>query len=219
MEIYIQQLLENAAASSELDYEFIPEFKYDKNQRSSPDAMLRLGNKLLAVECKAKGVTDLSAIDGNPDSIEKDFNRLVIDPYEQLIKRLKELKLGKSIYDFSNVNSYYLVTVNQKDFPHVKPYEDRIINRASNEDQLSVKYFGHCDIGEIELLAYLIGRPGKKLIFNILDNHHKLEPYQSLKNFLFGSSLPLRKPKYIIDATNEFTDSCKNTLFPQPDHD
>jgi len=219
LEIYIQQLLQNAAESSGLDYEFIPEFKYDKNQRSSPDAMLRLGNKLLAVECKAKGVTDLSSIDGKPDSIEYDYNRLINDPYEQLIKRLKELKAGKSTYDFSNVNSYYLLTVNQKDFPHVKPYEDKIINRISNEDQLSIKYFGHCDIEEIELLAYLIGRPGNKPIFNILDNHHKLEPYQSLKNFLFTSSLPMGKPKYVIDATDEFVHSCISTLFPREDHE
>ena len=80
-EIYLQNLLSDASNSSNIRYCLIPEFSYNNGQSRSPDAMLKLGDKLLVIEGKAKGVTEPSAIYGDPKKIETDFNRLVHDPY------------------------------------------------------------------------------------------------------------------------------------------
>jgi len=215
-EIYLQNLLNDASNSSNLRYEFIPEFSYNNGQSKSPDAMLKLGNKLLVIEGKAKGVTEPSAIYGDPKTIETDFNRLVCEPYNQVINRLIEIRNDTTPPDdLLGVNEFYIIVVNQNDFPHLPTFEDRVRATMLEEKRVKIKYYCHFDIEEFEQLCYLIGRSAKKPIFRILDNHYRDYPNVNFKNFLFTAHHPVKRPKKTKRAAQEFIECGLRRLFQQ----
>ncbi len=215
-EIYIQKLLAEASNNSRTKYTIVPEFTYSNGQNRSPDGMLILGQKLLVIEGKAKGVSELSAIDGDPNAVEKDFAKLVADPYNQVVRRLVEIANDpKSPTALHTIKEVYIIVVNQNDFPHIPPFEERIRANIAEEDRINISYYSHFDIEEFEHLCYLIGRPVKKQIFRILDNHHKFYPDLSFKNFLFGAHLPVKRPEYLNVAAREFIDRSSNRFFQQ----
>ncbi|MGO4271241.1 hypothetical protein AB4Z22_15575, partial [Paenibacillus sp. TAF58] len=81
-EKYIEILAEEAISNSPLPYVLTKEFSFGSNK--SPDVMIKLGNKLLAVEAKAKRLSMDAFISGSKDAIEKDTSRMVIEPILQL---------------------------------------------------------------------------------------------------------------------------------------
>lgn len=213
-EIYIQNLLKDATDKAKLKYSFIKEFPYDRGQRRSPEAFLLLGDKLLVIEGKAKSVTESSAIDGDPDSIEKDFERLIVDPYIQVISRLSEIREKiRDPIDLSKIKSYYIIIVNQNDFPHLKPFEDRMFEMIDAQKQLPIKYFCHFEVEEFEQLCLLIGLTNKKPIFKILDQHIQSCPYLGFKNFLHAFHYRVKWSENMRDAARELIDYSLRKLF------
>lgn len=71
-------------------------------------------------------MTEGSLIEGSQAAIEKDFLKLIIQPFKQLCDRLSELFRGESTYDFSGVDEIHLVVVNLFDFPTLKPMENKL---------------------------------------------------------------------------------------------
>lgn len=205
-EVYIQNMGKEASNKAKLKYSFINEYKYNRGSRS-PDAFLMLGDKLLVIECKGKSVTETSKVKGEPSSIEKDFQRLVVDPYNQVIMRLLEIKeQTNEPIDLSKIKGYYIIIINHSNFPHLALYEDRKVKMINSEERLPLKYFDHFEIEEFELLCSLIGRTNRKPIFRVLDQHFEFCPGLEFKNFLHTYHYPVRLSENIRKNAREIID-------------
>lgn len=216
-EIYLTELIRKASEKSGLPYEFLPQFEYGTKRfkKKSPEVILKLGNKLLAIEGKAKSMTEKSIIDGEPSAIDKDFEKLVMQPFRQLHNRLLELFNGESQYDFSDIKEIHLISVSQiGGFPTIKPFESKMSSYIETNSKLPISTYCHMDIEEFEVLCNLIGRNARKPIFRILENKQKNHPYIPFKNFLLISSLPCNRPEFLSVFAKEFLEELKRLLFP-----
>lgn len=211
-EKYAQILLKESITQTKVPYEFIPEFTYGKTGvKHSPDIMLRLNNKLLAIEVKSYRVSLSSAAEANVDSIKKDTNKMIIASLKQVHDRVKELRnLGHE--SLKGINEIYLMVVNQGHFPTLKPYEDIIEKTLSSHFSVPIKDYYHLDIEEFEMLCMLIER--KRPIFNVLDNKSaKQNRYLPFKVFINENSYHLNKNTIHKNQFVTIIDEIGNMLF------
>ncbi|QEO60777.1 NERD domain-containing protein [Bacillus altitudinis] len=187
-EKYAQNLVKDALKQTKLKYKFINEFRY-KGTKDSPDIMIRLGDKLLAIEVKSYRLLLSSITDANIETINNDTNKLIINPLKQVHDRVKEL-IELDHCSVKGINEIYLMVVTQGNYPTLKPYEDLIEGRISKHFSLDVKSYFHLDIEEFEMLCLLLSR--KRPIFKVLNNkdQHK---YHSFKNFVFNNSYHIKR--------------------------
>lgn len=212
-EIYIEILAQKAIDSSPLPYRLIKEFSF--GSKKSPDVMIRLGNKLLAVEAKAKRLSMDAFILGSKDAIEKDTDRMVIEPIVQLHNRLKELK-EIDHEALHGINEIYLLSVTLGGFPTLTPFEEDIRLSVEKSFEIPIKAYYHADIEEFEMLSEIISRKNAKPIFQYLDNKKKYADNVPLKNFLFSSHLKPRRLKYIAEKFNRHIDEISGIIFNEP---
>ncbi|MGO4540361.1 hypothetical protein [Paenibacillus sp. 2TAB19] len=185
-ERYIETIATQAVNLSTLPYEYIKEFHFGK--RRSPDAMIRLGNKLLVIEAKVRRLSMDSLINPTKESIDKDINRMVITPLKQLHNCLMELKnIDHPV--LKGVDEIHLMSVTYGAFPSLPPFEEEINNSLIEHFEIPVRGHYHLDIEEFELLAELMSRRNAAPVFKYLDNKTRLMKNMSFKNFLFSSNL------------------------------
>ncbi|MEF2247947.1 hypothetical protein [Paenibacillus sp. IITD108] len=185
-ERYVESIAIQAVNISNLPYEYIKEFQF--GGKRSPDAMIRLGNKLLIIEAKVRRLSMDSLINPSQQVIDKDINRMVVTPLKQLHNCLLELKkIGHPVLD--DVDDIYLMSVTYGSFPSLPPFEEEIDNNLQSHFKIPIKGHYHLDIEEFELLAEVMSRKHAKPVFKYLDNKKKLMSKMSFKNFLFSSNL------------------------------
>lgn len=194
-EKYIERVTANSISLSKLPFVIIPEFNYGKDSsKRSPDMMVRLGDKLLAVEAKSHRMTIRSQIEMNPDGIERDINKMIIKPIKQVHDKVKELMENKHS-QLVGVKEVYLMVVNLGDFPSLPPIEAQIAENLKKYFKIPIKSYFHLSVEEYEMLCYL---SEKKQIFKVLDNKSRLAPDLDFKNFLYRSSLAMRSLKISV---------------------
>jgi len=205
-EIYVSMEMKEAIKTSNRKYKFIPEFAFGKdNSKKSPDVMLKLGNKLLAIEAKSMRIKLELLIGNNYKSMDDELNRMIIDPIKQLDSCLSKLLLeSNNKIDLNDITEVYLMVVTMGEFPTLPTIEERINEILKGKLNTLVKSVFHLDIEEYEYFCYLISRKKGKSIFRILDNKSTMGSGISFKNFLHSSHLPLRRPKIIKDRTESF---------------
>ncbi|SMQ77479.1 hypothetical protein SAMN05444673_2807 [Bacillus sp. OV166] len=211
-EKYTQILLRESINQSKLPYVFLPEFTYGKaGVKHSPDIMLRLNNKLLAIEVKSYRVSLPSAAEANVESIKKDTNKMIIAPLKQVHDRVNELReLGHE--SLKGIDEIYLMVVNQGYFPTLKPYEGIIQENLSSHFSVPIKGYYHLDIEEFEMLCMLIER--KRPIFNMLNNKSlETNRYLPFKVFLKENSYHLKKNTIHKNQFIKIIDEIGNMLF------
>ncbi|WP_044640696.1 hypothetical protein [Risungbinella massiliensis] len=165
-ELYVQRLVKESCEKSSVPYEVIDEFSYAKSSKRSPDVMIKLGKKLIAIESKAQRVNyKKSIVGGNLESIEKDRIKMTVAPMKQLYKRVKELISGATgKIDLSNVEEVYLIVVNQGEFPVLRPLEQKTMDDWKKLDGIDAKVNNYyMSIDEFEMFTSALER--KKLYF------------------------------------------------------
>ncbi|OMC88075.1 hypothetical protein, partial [Paenibacillus odorifer] len=209
-EKYIEMMVKEASTVSPLNYIFIPEFSFGKNK--SPDVMLRLGNKLLAVEAKAQRVM-MNSLFGLKEAIDKDIKRMVIDPLCQIHDCLMELKeIDHRILE--GIDEIYLMSVTLGEFPTLLPFERNIHETLKLYFKIPIKAYYHVDIEEFEMIAELISR--RRPIFRHLDNKTQLMPDLPFNNYLLRSHLKPRRLDFINNKFDMHVDQIIKTIFDEP---
>lgn len=207
---YTESIICNSIQKSKLKYTLIPEFRYLKT-KDSPDIMIRLGNKLLAIEVKSYRLRLPSITDADKTMIDQDTRKMIIKPLEQVHDRIKELIEieHKALQDIDDI---YLMVVTQGQFPTLEPYEKKIESQLNKHFKIPIKGWYHLDIEEFELLCSLLER--RRPIFRVLDNKNKQDNiYEPFKNFVFDNNYHLRKNKFIEENFSKITNEMQFTLF------
>ncbi|MGI8383184.1 hypothetical protein [Robertmurraya sp. P23] len=212
-EKYMEVITEFAVKESTLDYKFIPEFSYGlKNSKRSPDIIIKLGNKLLAIEAKVHRLKMDSIIGNSNDAIDTDIHRMAISPINQLSKRVKELiDINHPVID--GADEIYLMSVTFGDFPTLPPFEKEIKEKVEKNFSIPVKGHYHLNIEEYEILCELLSRKNASPIFKYLDNYLKVDlPF---KNFVLKSHLHPKRLKYIKEKFDQQTYELTHFLFEE----
>ncbi|WP_338542779.1 hypothetical protein [Paenibacillus tundrae] len=208
-EKYVEIITEEALKVSNIKYETIPEFRF-KNDRS-PDFMVRLGGKLLAVEAKNRRLKLDSIINRNQETIDSDVKNMIEEPIMQLHKCLKKL-FERKHQSVVGVDEIYLVVVTQGSISTLPNFMKDIENHVFGEFEIPVKAIYHFDIEEYEYLLGIVGKKGAKPIFRILNDKTNLAPYVSFKNYLYMKSYINKRLAFIGDKFKHYTNIFENML-------
>jgi hypothetical protein len=208
-EKYVEVITEEALKVPYIKYKTIPEFRF-KNDRS-PDYMVRLGGKLLAVEAKNRRLKLDSIINRNPETINSDVKNMIEEPILQLHKCLKKLieRKHQSVMDIEEV---YLLVVTQGSISTLPNFMKDIENHVYEEFEMPIKAIYHFDIEEYEYLLGIVGKKGAKPIFRILDDKTNLAPYVSFRNYLYMKSYTNKRLAFIGDKFKHYTNIFENML-------
>ncbi|MDA2180096.1 NERD domain-containing protein [Bacillus cereus] len=210
-EKYVQRIAEHASSQSKLPYKFIDEFRYGKDMsKHSPDILIRLENKLLAIEVKSYRLTLPSITQADTKSIKRDTNRMIIAPIKQLHARIKELQ-QENHCSVDGVNEIYLMVVTQGHYPTMEFYETEIEKEIMNSMSIPIKGYYHVDIEEFESICQVIER--RRPIFRVLDNKYRIENrYQSFKTFFICNGYHLKRSRIFSEKFDQYIDEI-GTLF------
>ncbi|MFX3643355.1 MAG: hypothetical protein ACE3L7_32685 [Candidatus Pristimantibacillus sp.] len=213
-EKYIETItMEAVKKKNGLNYQIIKEFKFKakhKGEKRSPDVLIRLGDTLFAVEAKAHRLR-MDSMFGVKNTIDKDIQRMTIEPIIQLNKRLEQLSSIEHP-SIEGVNQIYLLSVTWGHFPTLNPFEKKI-SESMPKFNLPIKGRFHLDIEEYEMLMQLISRKSSKPLSHYLDNKTKLAPNMPFKNFLIDSSLRPRRMEYLTEKLRNEVNRCRDHLY------
>lgn len=215
-ELYVRTIVKESSRKSPLPYEVIDEFSYShpekKSETKSPDIMIRLDTKLIAIESKAQKLNFAnSVVLGDLESIEKDRIKMTIKPMEQLYSRVNELMNGASDkVNFSDIDEVYLIVVNQGAFPSLKPLKPMRIKTEEEwlklEGIKTTPHFFIMSIEELELFASVLER--RRPVFRLL-NHKRNFPDESFKEFICKQFTHLRFPQMLMNTAKQISETSK----------
>lgn len=209
-EKYIDDISENAINASKLPYQYIGEFSYGHNK--SPDSMIKLGTKLLAVEAKNYRLSMNSIVSNDKESIEADIEKMINKPFKQLHNRIKELQDRKhKIMD--GIEEIYLVVVTLGTVPTIPNFEKKIQDDFHGISELPIRCIIHMDIEEYEFFMSVIGKTNSPSLFKVMDNKKRLLDFWPMKNFLLYNSYSRKRLYYIKKHLQEYFDKMGVILF------
>ena len=186
-EKYVEYILDDVvkkAIDKNIPYEFIPEYKYTEGKNSS-DAFIRLGNKLLIIECKGGRITKEAKINANLKDTEKNFQKYAVEPLKQANKAYKDIL----IFDpnkFRGVKKVYIFSVALQRFPKLPMYHDRLKDEVTDLHPTVVEY-DYMSLSDLEAIAAYIENQNKS-VFRFIDNkkidfeYYSYEEYYARKN-------------------------------------
>ncbi|WP_145047838.1 nuclease-related domain-containing protein [Paenibacillus xylanexedens] len=208
-EKYVDLITDEALSLSHIDYKPIPEFTFGNNR--SPDYMIRLGKKLLAVEVKNRRLKLDSIINRNQETIHSDMKNMIESPILQVYKCVKKL-IERNHSSVAGIEEIYLVVVTQGSIATLPNFMKDIEERVFEGVEIPVKSIHHFDIQEYENMLAIIGKRGARPIFRILDNKTKLAPYISFNNYLYKSFYSKKRLPLINQKFNQYTDEFLDIL-------
>lgn len=208
-EKYVDLISEEAISLSSIPYEIIPEFPFGGNK--SPDCIIKLGNKILAIEAKNRRLKLDSLISSNPETIHFDLSRMIEEPIIQLHNCMKKL-FDRNHSILNGVDQIYLLVVTQGSIATLPPFMDEINKRLVDSFEIPIKAFYHMDIEEYEWLLSITTTKESRPIFRILDNKTKLAPLSSFKNFALKQSYSKKRLDFISDKFMQITDDFGKAL-------
>lgn len=202
-EKHVELFAEKAHNLSNIPYKLIKEFRFNKGDKS-PDLLLRLGNKLLAIEVKGNRLSLNSIISNDTDSIDKDLERMILRPLKQLYKCIEKLKLiNHSSLD--GIEELHLLIVNFGEVPTFKPFESKF-QEIKKDFDIPIVGVHHMEVGEYEALMGLISSKKPIHLFRFLNNKLRLKPDESFSNY-YHSAFYAKKGNHLInDLFNKYTD-------------
>ncbi|WIT27484.1 hypothetical protein [Bacillus phage SPbetaL6] len=213
-EIYAQNLLEESLCPN-LNYKFVKSFKYGVNgNKDSPDIMLRLGNRLIVIEVKSLRLSFRTVFESTNKFVEKDINRLIINPLKQASSRVKEMfDFGLEYVD--GVDELDFIILGNGNIPKIKGHKDSIkreIEPHLSKLPVTVKSYNYLSIEEFEYFCSLTEK--KKPVFKVLERYfNETELLENFKNFLNHNSYRLIKPAKLDKLYRETADTVKKNLF------
>lgn len=180
-ESYVSNLVEKAC-SYRNEYNFIPEFTYQKGTKKSPDAMIyhHENNTMLVIECKSSRVLNamLDKDDGNV-SFDRNVEKLRIKPWKQMHASISNII--KAEYDpaFSEKTMYVFLCVTMNNIPFY-PVEMKIEQQGRRID----KYFFTMSIEEFEIFMEVLSSESKFTFYEILLGYRTHQNSMSMKTYL-----------------------------------
>ncbi|MNB77501.1 hypothetical protein D3C75_241870 [compost metagenome] len=209
-EKYVDIISDKATNGSKLPYQYIGEFSYGRNK--SPDCMIKLGTKLLAVEAKNYRLSMNSIVSNDKDSIEADIEKMINKPFKQLHSRIKELQDRKH-NTMAGVEEIYLIVVTLGSVPTIPSFEKEIQKDFYGISELPIRCIIHMDIEEYEFLISVIGKTNSPSLFKVMDNKRKLLDFWPMKNFLLYNSYSRKRLDYIKIHLQQYFDKMGVILF------
>lgn len=216
-EHYLAKIMQLSVDSSHIPYKFIEEFRFGRDRsKRSPDVMLILGDKLLAIEAKARRVRLDTVIGEDPNSVYEDMQKLVINPLNQLKKCLTQLSASPEGEFLKNINEIYLITVTQSGFPTLPPLETKIAEAVKKDDtNLPIKEINHFSVEEYEMLCSLVAKRNGKPIFRTLEIKNRVAPEIPFKNFLLHYSYHPRRATELQERGVAMIMDARDQLFAE----
>lgn len=213
-EKYVEMITEKAQRNSSLPYHLIKEFTFNKGDRS-PDVLLRLGDKLLAVEVKGTRLKLDSIVSESKnyvdkDSIDIDMERMIHEPLKQLYKCITKLKQINH-ESLSGINEIHLLIVTFGEIPTIGPFE-QTFQSIKNEFDNSIVGVHHMSIDEYELLMGLIGNKNAVQIFRVLTNKIRFSNNESFNNFYHKSFFHGKGLGLIKELFYQYTDESMHLI-------
>jgi len=208
-ERYIQDVTQNVAKE---DYVYIPEFTYreNKKEKKSSDAYIRKGSNLLVVE--AKGFSVLLACMTKNEQIEKNNDKLFVDPILQA-----DLCLATVIEDnpdFEGVESAYIISVTMDNINAVPDYYNEIHENIEKGKVCNrTKYYYNFSIEEYEMLLYIIEQQYD--IFSLLKEYYEDERLKPFSNYLQEKRPNIGMTVFMEKLYQEATEQMKEMLFSE----
>ncbi|GGI98394.1 hypothetical protein [Paenibacillus hunanensis] len=213
-EKYVEMLTEKAINLSSLPYELIKEFEW--KGRRSPDVLIRLGNKLLAVEVKGHRLKLDSIIGSDSKSIDGDLNRMLNKPISQLYKCIHFLS-DRNHHVMKGVEEIHLITVSYGGIPTFLPFEKEF-QSIKDSFELPISTINHMDISEYEEMMGLIGNRNAIQLFQMLKNKENISPYESFSNFYARSSFGKKGSRLIRSRFYEIIDETLDLIEKNYNH-
>lgn len=195
-ENYVSGILESSVKKSKLPYKFIPEFSYDKDNKRSSDAYIRLGNSLLIVECKSARITRETKIEPLSQKADKDFEKVVIKPIRQSNERYKEI-IKLETNPFNGVKKVYILSVSSECFPKIPKLHEQLKNKDLLELHQTVKCVDYIGLAEIELFTYILEEFNTsifKFLEQKLSGSYEYIPYQ---NYYYDKYGPYKRSNHL----------------------
>ncbi|MNN29965.1 hypothetical protein D3C81_1435920 [compost metagenome] len=169
--------------------------------------MIKLGDKIIAIESKNRRMKLDSLINSKPETIHFDLEKMIENPLLQLYGCIKKL-IERNHPVLQGVRDIYLVVVTQGSIATLPPFIQEINDRLFNLFEIPIKSIHHLDIEEYEWLLAIAFKKGASPIFNVLDNKTKLAPVSSFRNFAFKNCYSKKRLKFLngkfLQHTNDF---------------
>lgn len=119
-------------------YQYIPEFKFGKQEKRSSDAYIRCRKNLLIVEAKGYSIL-INSLVKNED-INKNNEKLYVNPILQADQRFCEIEQQMDIFD--GIETVYIVSVTMDSVSAVPKYLKEIYEKILDKRQSKkLKYF------------------------------------------------------------------------------
>ncbi|MET3507047.1 hypothetical protein [Halalkalibacter oceani] len=192
-EIYIADTLKNSVSDSKLSYEYIDEFYYDKDNKRSSDAYIKLGKSLLIIEAKSGKIPKQSKTKPSTETIRKDFSRLFFNPNKQAFDTFKALRERGYFIDIKKVfilSSTYNTLSKTPTF-----YEEIFTNDLQSVFTSPVKFVDQIGINDLECLAYFF-QSQEKSVFRSLENKKNTDPFSSYVQYYYNHYGEYRRTNY-----------------------
>lgn len=177
-EKYIQNLTCDAVKD---DYEYIAEFEYRRKRKikKSSDAYIRKDKSLLVIEAKGFSVL-LDCIIKNKN-VEKNNNKLFVDPILQADLCLNTIIDERP--EFAGVEDAYIISVTMDNINAVPKYYNNVHKDVEDGKKCGkTKYYFNFNIEEYEMLMYLVEQ--QQDIFYLLQEYYDNEKLKPFSNYL-----------------------------------
>ncbi|WP_284285861.1 hypothetical protein [Alicyclobacillus fastidiosus] len=136
LELYVFDTVSGACKQSSSTYVIYPEIKFGpkKSRHDSPDVIVRAGNKVIAIEVKAKRLRyEASVVKGDLASIQSDQRLMTIEPMQQLYGRMRQILNHECAeINLDGVTELHLVSATLGEFPHIPPLKMRLADHGAS---------------------------------------------------------------------------------------
>lgn len=180
-ENYVTKLITESLTFNK-HYEFIPEFKYNKNQNKSPDAIIynAHSNTALVIEVKsARVLHSLLVSDDNNKSFDLTVEKLLINPWKQALKSISEIVSKDLDLRLNDKTSFFFLNVTMNDIA-MYPINISIIH---NDNDVSDRFFS-MNIEAFELFMEILSKDSDYCFGSILEGFLKVKDRMSIKTYL-----------------------------------
>ncbi|MBE7214710.1 hypothetical protein MK852_13650 [Shewanella benthica] len=182
-EDYVCKLV-NESCSYRETYTYIPEFefRYNKNQNKSHDAIIYNESKdsALAIEVKSsRFLNSMLVSEDNNCSFDKTVNKLLIRPWEQMMKSLTGIMKSNAEPRFSERTTFFFLCVTMNDIP-MYPLEITL----NQEGRDITKYFFSMNIEAFEIFMEILSVESEYCFGSVLLGYLEHKKVMSIKTYL-----------------------------------
>lgn len=208
-ESYVCDLVNESCSYREI-YTYIPEFefRYNKNNKKSHDAIIynESKNTALAIEVKSARVLNSMLVSEDDNcSFDKTINKLLINPWEQMMKSLTGIMRSNAEPRFNDRTIFFFLCVTMNDIP-MNPSDVKLNQNGRDVS----KYFYSMNIEAFEIFMEILSVESEYTFDSVLLGYFENKEVMSIKTYLsrVRKKYNLTNPKLWYDRTNKQNEFC-----------